>query len=138
LQLAGLAIFLVPKRRLLPMPIGVAVARTLGVDPYIAATLPAPYAAALSAWRKHIVHTRRQATAWRFAAVASMALCVGLGGALSVTLVRPAVAFHLVEGSPSTPTSADVTSMPFEGATRAAVVAPGLPEWLLQRAVAHD
>jgi MFS family permease len=138
LQLAGLAIFLTPKLRLQPMPMGVAVARTLGVDPTIAATLPAPYAAALSAWRKHIVHTRRQATAWRFAAVASMALCIGLGGALSLTLVRPAVAFHLVEGSPSTRTSADVTSMPFEGATPAADAVPALPGWLWLRATGHD
>ena len=138
LQLVGLAIFLTPKRRLLPTPMGVAVARTLGVDPSIAATLPAPYAAALSAWRKHIVHTRRQATAWRFAAVASMALCAGLGGALSLTLVRPAVARHLVEGSPATRTSADVTSMPFEGATPAADAVPALPGWLWQRAAVHD
>jgi nitrate/nitrite transporter NarK len=138
LQLVGLAIFLAPKRRLQPMPMGVAVARTLGVHPSIAATLPAPYAAALSAWRKHIVHTRRQATAWRFTAVASMALCAGLGGALSLALVRPAVAFHLVEGSPATRASADVTSTPFEGATPAADAAAALPRWLWQRAAAHD
>ena len=134
LQLVGLAIFLTPKRRLQPMPMDVAVARTLGVDPSIAATLPAPYAAALSAWRKHIMHTRRQAAAWRFAAVASMALCAGLGGALSLTLVRPAVAFHLVEGSPSTRTSADAASMPFESATPTAGAAPAFPRWLWQRA----
>jgi MFS family permease len=137
LQLVGLAIFLAPKRRLLPMPMGVAVARALGVDPSIARAMPAPYAAALSAWRKHIVHTRRQATAWRFAAVASMALCVGLGGTLSLTLVRPAVALHLVKASPSTRISADVTSMPFEGATPAGVV-PARPGWLWQRAAPHD
>jgi hypothetical protein len=96
LQLVGLAIFLAPKRHLQPMSTGVAVARTLGVDPCIAATLPAPYAAALSAWRRHVAHARRQAMAWRFAAVASMTLCVGLGGAVSLALVRPAVAFHLI------------------------------------------
>ena len=44
-------------------------------------------------------HTRRQATAWRFAAVASMALCVGLAGALSLALIRPAVALHAVQNS---------------------------------------
>jgi MFS family permease len=98
LQLVGLGIFLTPKRLPQPMPMGVAVARALGVDPSIARAMPAPYAAALSAWRRHIVHTRRQATAWRFAAVASMALCVGLGGALSLTLVRPAIALHMVQG----------------------------------------
>jgi MFS family permease len=138
LQLVGLGIFLTPKRRPQPMPMGVAVARALGVDPSVAATLPAPYAAALSAWRKHIVRTRRQATAWRFAAVASMALCVSLGGALSFTLVRPAVAFHLLEGGPSTGTSADVASMPFAGATTAADTVPVLPGWLWQRATEHD
>jgi hypothetical protein len=83
------------------------------------------------------VHTRRQATAWRFAAVASMALCVGLGGTLSLTLVRPAVALHLVKASPATRISADVTSMPFEGATPAGVV-PARPGWLWQRAAPHD
>jgi MFS family permease len=134
LQLVGLAIFLAPKRRLQPMPMGVAVARTLGVDPSIAATLPAPYAAALSAWRKHIVHSRRQATAWRFAAVASMALCVGLGGALSLTLVRPAVASHLVDGSPSSRISADATSMPLESATPTAAATRAFSRWLWQRA----
>jgi type IV secretion system protein TrbL len=72
------------------------------------------------------------------AAVASMALCVGLGGALSLTLVRPAVAFHLVEGSPATRTSADVTSIPFEEATPAADAVPALPAWLWQRVAVHD
>jgi MFS family permease len=98
LQVAGLAVFLAPRRHPQPMPMGLAVARALGVDPSIAAAMPAHYAAALSAWRQHVVHTRRQATAWRFAAVASMALCAGLGGALSLALVRPAVALHVVQG----------------------------------------
>jgi sugar phosphate permease len=138
LQLIGMGVFLTPQRRPQPMPMGVAVARVLGVDPSIATVTPAPYAAALTAWRKHVVHARRQATAWRFAAVASMTLCVGLGGALSLTLVRPAVAFHLLEGGPPMRISADVTSMPFEGATRAAGGVPVLPEWLWQRAAAHD
>jgi predicted MFS family arabinose efflux permease len=138
LQLVGLGIFLTPRRRPQPMPMGVAVARVLGVDPSITATLPAPYAAALSAWRKHILHMRRQATAWRFAAVASMGLCVGLGGALSFTLVRPAVALHLLDGSPSTRISADVASIPFEGATTAAGTVPVLPGWFWQRAAEHD
>jgi MFS family permease len=138
LQLLGLAVFLAPRRRPQPMPMALAVARALGVDPFIAAPMPACYAAALSAWRQHVVRTRRQASAWRFAAVASMALCVGLGGALSLTLVRPAVAFHLVEGSPATRTSADVTSIPFEEATPAADAVPALPAWLWQRAAVHD
>jgi MFS family permease len=94
LQLIGLGVFLTPKRRPQPMPMGVAVARVLGVDPFIAMAMPAPYAAALSAWRKHVVQTRRQATAWRFAAIVSVSLCVSLAGALSAMLVRPAVAFH--------------------------------------------
>lgn len=138
LQLIGLGVFLAPRRRAPQMPMAVAVARALGLDRSIAMAMPAPYAAALSAWRRHIVHTRRQATAWRFAAVASMTLCVGLGGALSLTLARPALAFHLVEGSPSTRTSADVTSRLFEGATPADGAVPALPGWLWQRAASHD
>jgi hypothetical protein len=94
LQLVGLGVFLTPKRRSRPMPMGVAVARVLGVDPSIRFAMPEQYAAALSAWRHHVVQTRRQATAWRFAAMVSVSLCVGLSAALSASLVRPAVAFH--------------------------------------------
>jgi MFS family permease len=94
LQLVGLGIFLTPKRRPQPMPMGVAVTRALGLDPSIVAALPAPYAAALSAWRKHVVHTRRQATGWRLAAAGSMTLCVGLAGSLFIALNSPAVALH--------------------------------------------
>jgi hypothetical protein len=138
LQLVGLAVFLAPRRRPQPMPMAVAVARALGVDPSIAPAMPARYAAALLAWRQDVARTRRQAAAWRLAAAASMALCVGIGGSLSLTLVRPAVAFHLVEASPATRTSADVASIPFEGATPGADAVPALPAWLWQRAAVHD
>jgi hypothetical protein len=137
-QLVGLAVFLAPRRRPQPVPMALAVARALGVDPSIAAAMPVRYTAALSAWRRHVVRTRRQATAWRLAAVASMALCVGLGGALSVALIRPAVAFHLVESSPPARISADATPMSFEGASPTVGSAPALPAWLWQRAAAHD
>ncbi len=137
LQLVGLAVFLAPRRRPQPVPMALAVARALGVDPSIAAAMPTCYAAALSAWRRHVVRTRRQATAWRLAAVASMALCVGLGGALSLALIGPAVAFHLVEGSPPARISADATPMSFEGASPTVGSAPALPTWLWQHA-AHD
>jgi len=76
-----------------------AVARALGIDASAAEAMPSQYKAALSAWRRHVAQTRRQATAWRFAAVASMTLCVGLAGALSLALIRPAVALHAVESS---------------------------------------
>jgi hypothetical protein len=138
LQLVSLGVFLAPKRTPQPIPMAGAVARALGIDASAAETMPSQYKAALSAWRRHVAHTRRQATAWRFAAVASMALCVGLGGALSLTLVRPAVAFHLVEGSPSARIPADDASMPFETAMPTAGTAPAFPPWLWQRAVAHD
>jgi hypothetical protein len=36
--------------------------------------------------------------AWRFAAVASMALCIGLAGSLVPALSAPALALHLVQG----------------------------------------
>jgi hypothetical protein len=137
LQLISLAVFFTPKRRAQPISLAHAVARALGIDSSGAESMPPQYVTALSAWRRHVAHTRRQVMAWRLAAVASMALCIGLAGALSLTLVRPAVAFHLVEGSPSTRISADVTSIPFEGAT-GRLPSPALPEWLSRRAVAHD
>ena len=137
-QLISVAVFFAPKRRAQPIPMAHAVARALGIDASAAEIMPSQYKAALSAWRRHVAHTRRQATAWRFAAVVSMALCVSLAGALSLTLVRPAVAFHLVDGRPSGRTSADATSMPFASATPTAGAAAALPRWLWQRAAAHD
>jgi MFS family permease len=68
LQLVGLAVSFAPTPRPQPTPMALAVARTLGVGPSIAAAMPARYAAALSAWRQHAVHTRRHAIAWRLAA----------------------------------------------------------------------
>jgi hypothetical protein len=97
LQLISLAVFFTPKGRTRPMPMAHAVARALGIDAPAAQSMPSHYRDALSVWRRHVAQTRRQATAWRFAAVASMALCVGLGGALSLALVRPAVALHVLQ-----------------------------------------
>jgi MFS family permease len=109
-QLVGLAVFLAPRRRPQPMPMALAVARALGVDSSIRAAMPARYAAALSAWRQHVVRTRRHAKAWRFAAVASIALCVGLAGALSLALIRPAVALHVVQWNPPSAKPSDGAS----------------------------
>jgi hypothetical protein len=120
LQLVGLAVFLAPRGRPQPMPMARAVARALGVDPSIAAAMPLRYAAALSAWRRHVVRTRRQATAWRLAAVASMALCVGLGAALSLALIRPALAFHSVQGTAPAGSSSHAPS----SGSKAAVLRP--------------
>jgi hypothetical protein len=78
----------------------VAVARALGLDPSIATAMPARYAAALSAWRRHVVHARRQATAWRFTAVASTALCAALCASLFVALDRPPTLLSRVGTSP--------------------------------------
>jgi hypothetical protein len=99
LQLFALGVFLTPRRQSKQMPMSIAVTRALGLDPSIAAAMPAHYTAALSTWRRHVVDTRRQVAAWRYAAVASMALCVGLGGALSLALIRPAVALQAVENT---------------------------------------
>jgi transposase len=99
LQLIALGVFLAPSRRSKQMPMAFAVARVLGFDPSIAAAaMPLHYASALLAWRRHVADTRRQATAWRFAAVASMALCLGLAGSLFLALSAPAIALHLVQG----------------------------------------
>jgi len=102
LQLIALAVFLAPKRRVQPMPMAHAVARALGFDASAVESMPAQYRAALSVGARPVAQTRRQATAWRFAAVASMALCVGLAGTLSLALIRPAVALHVVEENPLT------------------------------------
>jgi type IV secretory pathway TrbF-like protein len=113
-----------------------AVARALGIDLSPAETMPLRYQAALSAWRRHVVDTRRHTKAWRYAAVASMALCVGLAGALSLALIHPAIALHVAESGSMTRVSAHATSVPFEGAT--VTSAPTLPKWLWQGAAAHD
>src|SRR5262249_47751507 len=45
--------------------------------PSVHRCLHAPhYGVALLAWNRHVVDTRRQATTWRFAAAATMALCI--------------------------------------------------------------
>jgi MFS family permease len=88
LQLIALGLFLTPRRQPKHMSMSVAVARALGLDPSITAAMPAHYAAALSAWRRHVLHTRRQATAWRFTAIASTALCAAFCASLVVALDR--------------------------------------------------
>ena len=85
-------LFFAPKHTRQPIPMAHAVARALGLDASAAEIMPLHYRAALAKWRRHVVDARRQATAWRVSAVASMALCVGIGGVLSLALVRPAVA----------------------------------------------
>jgi hypothetical protein len=107
LQLATLTWFLTCKRRRPGTLMAHAVARVLGLNPSPPVALPAAYRAALLAWTRHVEHTRRQATAWRFAAVASVALCAGLAGSLSLAVTRPAVALHVVQGSTSPRFSSD-------------------------------
>jgi hypothetical protein len=110
LQLISLAVFFAPTRRPQPIPMAHAVARALGINASAAEIMPSQYKAALSAWRGHVAHTRRQATAWRFAAVASMTLCVGLAGALSLALIRPAMALHVVQWNTPSRVSSDGAS----------------------------
>jgi MFS family permease len=95
LQLIALGVFLTPRRRPKDVPMSIAVARSLGLDPSIATAMPAHYAAALSAWRRHVVDARKQAAAWRYAAATSTAICIGLVAALSLALGRPAIALHV-------------------------------------------
>jgi hypothetical protein len=136
LQLISLGVFFTPSRTPQPIPMARAVARALGIDLSPAETMPLRYQAAVSAWRRHVVDTRRHAKAWRYAAVASMALCVGLAGALSLALIHPAIALQVAESGSMTRVSAHATSVPFEGAT--VTSAPTLPKWLWQGAAAHD
>jgi hypothetical protein len=136
LQFISLAVFFAPTPTPQPVPMAHAVARALGIEPSTAEIIPSHYREALSAWRRHVADARRQATAWRFAALASMALCVGLAGALSLALIHPAIALHVAESGSMTRVSAHATSVPFEGAT--VTPAPTLPKWLWQGAAAHD
>jgi MFS family permease len=99
LQLIALGVFLAPRRQQKGIPMAVAVARALGFDPSIAAAMPAQYGVALSAWRRHVVDTRKQATAWRLAAAASVMLCAVLTVYLFIILTRPAVALHVLQGT---------------------------------------
>ncbi|MBX9591699.1 MAG: MFS transporter [Hyphomonadaceae bacterium] len=58
---------------------------------------PTAYALALAAWRREAAQARQHAASWRMAAAASLILCTGLAGALSMTLSRSAAARHFVE-----------------------------------------
>jgi MFS family permease len=101
LQLVSLGWFLTVPRRRPQTSMADAVTRMLGLDspPVL---VPAEYRPALSAWMQHVEHARRQARAWRFAAVGSGVLCAGLAASLSLTLPRPAIALHVIEsGSPA-------------------------------------
>jgi hypothetical protein len=124
LQLIALGVFLAPRQKAPQMPMAVAVARALGFEPSIAAAMPAHYAAALSAWRQHVRDIRRQTAAWRYAAAASMALCAGLVGALSMAL-RPAEAFHVVLGDPPSRMSASDAPSVVEATMSVPPWAPG-------------
>jgi MFS family permease len=96
LQLVSLGWFLTAPRRRPQTSMADAVTRMLGLDspPVL---VPAGYRTALSAWAQHVEHVRRQARAWRFAAVGSGVLCAGLTASLSLTLPRPAIALHIID-----------------------------------------
>jgi MFS family permease len=96
LQLVSLGWFLTAPRRRPKTSMADAVTRMLGLDsPPI--LVPAEYRPALSAWMQHVEHARRQARAWRFAAVGSGVLCAGLAASLSLILPRPAIALHIID-----------------------------------------
>jgi len=61
------------------------------------AAAPTAYALALATWTREAGQARRHAASWRLAAAASLILCAGLAGALSMTLSRSAAALHFVE-----------------------------------------
>ncbi|MFZ1106401.1 MAG: MFS transporter [Hyphomicrobiaceae bacterium] len=93
LQLIALAVFITPKRRLKPAPMAHAVVRALAFN----ASAPATVRPVYYSWTHQAEFARRQRAAWRFAAAASAALCVGLAATLSMTISRPAVALHVIE-----------------------------------------
>jgi hypothetical protein len=92
-----------------------AAARLLRLNPSRPLAFPPAYGAALSASLQHVKHTRRQATAWRLAAAASMTLCLALAGTLSLPLTRPAMVLHVIQSSNASladpaPTQREATS----------------------------
>jgi hypothetical protein len=93
LQLIALGVFFTPQRRLKPAPMAHAVARALAFN----ASAPATVRPVYYSWTHQAQFARRQRAAWRFAAAASAALCVGLAATLSMTISRPAVALHVIE-----------------------------------------
>jgi MFS family permease len=111
LQLIALGLFLTPKRRPKEMPLAVAVTRALGLDSSVTAAMPAHYAAALSAWRHHVVHMRRRATAWRCTAVASTALCAALCASLFVALGRAPAEASAMTWAASIPATVPTASL---------------------------
>ena len=100
LQLISLGWFFTAPRRRPQTSMADAVTRMLGLDPPLV-VMPAQYRTALSAWTQHVEHARRQARAWRFAAVGSGVLCAGLAASLSLTLPRAAIALYAMESSSS-------------------------------------
>jgi MFS family permease len=136
LQLVSLGWFLTAPRRRPQTSMADAVTRMLGLDPP-PVLVPAEYRPALSAWTQHVQHARRQARAWRFAAVGSGVLCAGLAASLSLTLPRPAIALHVVNSgnfarAERAPTMTDA-GRPIPGpnllqAVPSAVAAPLRPE----------
>jgi MFS family permease len=97
LQLVALGVFLAPGPRLKPAPMALAVARAMGFGGAPARIVRPAYAS----WTHQAELAHRQRIAWRFAAAASAALCLGLAAALSMTISRPAVALHVIELSRS-------------------------------------
>ena len=96
LQLAALVWFATPRR--LPRPaMARAARRSQSVTRAWPATAMTPYTTAALAWTRHAELVRKQAVDWRFAAVASAMLCIGLAAALSTTMSRRAVAVHIFE-----------------------------------------
>jgi MFS family permease len=93
LQLISLAIFFTPRRRLKPAHMVHAVVRALSVSEAPLNMVPPMYAS----WTRQAEIARRQRAAWRFAAVASTALCLGLAATLSMVASRPVVALHVIE-----------------------------------------
>ena len=106
LQLAALAWFASCQRRLPAPAMARAASRSLA-GRRMAGDSDTPYTTAAAAWTQHLDLVRKQAMSWRFAAVGSAMLCLGLTAALSTTINRPAVAVHILEVDRSAHVSAD-------------------------------
>ena len=98
LQLAALAWFASPPRRLPAPAMARAASRSLSVSPRMAGDSDDTLHNELR-WRGHSMwsSSASKPRAGGFAAAASAMLCIGLAAALSMTISRPAVAVHIFE-----------------------------------------
>ena len=97
LQLVAFAWFALPPQRPPVSSMARAARRSLSAAHAWPARAPTAYATTALAWTHQADLVRMQGTAWRIAAIASTVLCIGLAGALSMTISSREIAVHIFE-----------------------------------------